>query len=102
MAPISRSELMKIKHAVKGLPDDPSMEWQPIASAPFERDLEVAVLEAAEIHRLVFPCRRVLRGWVNAKTATAVTIHPTHWREWDASNSGLFAPEPRFTQRGRL
>lgn len=99
---MSRSELRNIKHAVKKLPDHPSMEWQLIASAPFDRDLEVAVLETAEIHRLVFPCRRVLRGWVSARTAAAVDIHPTHWREWDASNSGLFAPKPRFAQRGGL
>ena len=72
------------------------MECQPIESAPFDRDLEVAVLEAAEIHWLVFPCRPVLRGCVNARTAAAVDIHPTHWRVWDTFNSGLFAPEPRF------
>jgi len=93
---------MKIKQVVKELADHATMEWQPIESAPFDRDLEVAVLEGADIHRLVLPCRRVLRGWVNAKTASTLTIHPTHWREWDASNSDLFAAEPRSTQRGGL
>jgi hypothetical protein len=58
------------------------MDWQPIATAPFGHDLELAVLDADGSHALVFPCRRVLRGWVNAKTATAVNVYPTHWREW--------------------
>ncbi len=93
---------MKIKQVVKELANHAPMEWQPIESAPFDRDLEVAVLEAAEIHRLVFPCRSVLRGWVNAKTASTLTIHPTHWRQWDASNSGLFAPGLRAAQRRDL
>jgi len=69
------------------LPDPSQMEWQTIASAPFDHDLELAVLDARGIHSLVFPCRRVLRGWVNARTQTPVTIFPTHWREWDGSIS---------------
>src|SRR3569832_908906 len=43
--PDEQFRLMKIKHALKELPDHPPMEWQPIESAPFDRDLEVAVLE---------------------------------------------------------
>lgn len=93
---------MNIKHRAEELPDSSAMEWQPIESAPFDRDLEVAVLEAGEIHRLVFPCRRVLRGWVSARTATAVNVHPTHWREWGGSGSALFALEPGSTQGGGL
>jgi len=47
-------------------------EWQPIATAPFDRDLELAVLDADGSHALVFPCRRALAGWVTAKTAASV------------------------------
>ena len=57
-------------------------QWQPIASAPFDRDLELAVLDAGETHALVFPCRRVLKGWMKAKTSEAIPVRPTHWREW--------------------
>jgi hypothetical protein len=38
------------------------MEWQPIAKAPFDRDLELAVMDYDGTHALVFPCRRILNG----------------------------------------
>ena len=68
-----------------------SMEWQAIRSAPFCRDLELAVINPGGVHTLVFPCRRILRGWVEAKTGERVDVYPTHWREWKDSNSALFA-----------
>jgi hypothetical protein len=58
------------------------MEWQPITSAPFDRNLELAVIGYDGPHVLVFPCRRVLGGWVDAETKKILTLHPTHWREW--------------------
>jgi hypothetical protein len=66
--------------------------WQPISSAPFDRDLELAVIAGDGPHALVFPCRRVFGGWVNAGTRERIDVHPTHWREWGddsrASNGG--------------
>jgi hypothetical protein len=56
--------------------------WQPISSAPFDRDLELAVIASDGPHALVFPCRRVFGGWVNAGTRERIDVHPTHWREW--------------------
>jgi hypothetical protein len=62
--------------------------WQPIRTAPFDRDLQLAVLDTEGAHALVFPCRRVLTGWVEAQTRRTVDVHPTHWRAWDdAANS---------------
>jgi hypothetical protein len=58
------------------------MDWQPIATAPFDRDLELATIDATGSYALAFACRRLLRGWVNARTRTTVNIYPTHWREW--------------------
>jgi hypothetical protein len=58
--------------------------WQPIASAPFERDLELAVLDGAGEHALAFPCRRVDGGWISATNKKLVEVRPTHWREWVA------------------
>ena len=59
-----------------------AMEWQPIAAAPFDRDLEVAVIGYDGTHALVFPCRRIVGGWIDAKTKVRLTIYPSHWREW--------------------
>lgn len=57
--------------------------WEPIRNAPFGIDLELAVIEGKEPpHALMFPCRRVLRGWVRAGSIELVTVHPTHWRMW--------------------
>jgi len=56
--------------------------WQPISTAPFDRDLELAVLEGADTHALLARCRRASYGWVNAVTGKPVDVNPTHWREW--------------------
>lgn len=59
------------------------MGWQPIASAPFDRDLELAVIDSDGPHALVFPCRRILSGWIDAQTKRLIAdVRPTHWREW--------------------
>jgi hypothetical protein len=57
-------------------------QWQPIVTAPFDRDLELAVINYDGTHALVFSCRRIVGGWIDAKTKTRLTIFPTHWREW--------------------
>ena len=62
--------------------DNSIMEWQPIATAPFDRDLELAVINYNGTHTFVFPCRRILGGWMKAETNTPIIVYPTHWREW--------------------
>jgi hypothetical protein len=56
--------------------------WQPISTAPFNRDLELAVLEGTDVHALVVCCRRGSYGWVDAATGKRIEVDPTHWREW--------------------
>jgi hypothetical protein len=59
--------------------------WQPISSAPFDRDLALAVIDRGEVHALVFACRQIPGGgWMKAGTEKQIEIHPTHWREWTA------------------
>ncbi len=58
------------------------MEWEPICTAPFGVDIELAVLFNGEAHALVFPCRRIIDGWANAETAEKLAVRPTHWRIW--------------------
>ena len=66
--------------------------WQSISTAPYDRDLELAVLNHVGKHTLVFPCRRTETGtWINAMTKKRVEVQPTHWREW-----------PGKDHRGRL
>jgi len=50
--------------------------------APFNVDLELAVVNADGPHALVFPCRRVVGGWMSSETKQRVDVSPTHWREW--------------------
>ena len=57
--------------------------WKPIATAPYDRDLRLALIDArGEAHALVFPCRRILGGWIKAQTQERLSIDPTHWQEW--------------------
>ncbi|MCA0008735.1 hypothetical protein LB567_14185 [Mesorhizobium sp. B264B1A] len=57
--------------------------WKPILSAPFGRDLELAVFDEDGEHALVFACRRIKEGWKNAASGARLDIRPTHWRDWD-------------------
>jgi hypothetical protein len=56
--------------------------WKPISAAPFNVDLELAVLSWDGPHVLVFPCHRVLEGWISTETRQPIDMWPTHWREW--------------------
>jgi hypothetical protein len=56
--------------------------WNPISSAPADRDLRLAVIESGEVHALVFPCRRARGGWIHAETGKPILVSPTHWCEW--------------------
>jgi hypothetical protein len=63
--------------------------WQPVASAPFNRKLELAVIDRAGPHSLVFPCKRSAEGWLNAETMRQVEVNPTHWRLWKETSSAM-------------
>src|SRR5262245_56684051 len=76
-----RARLETIKHS-RALLDQSSLGWQPVSCAPFDRVLELAVINYVGTHALVFPCRRVLGGWISAETRARIDFHPTHWREW--------------------
>ncbi len=60
------------------------MEWKPVSTAPFDRALELAVIDRDGPHALAFPCRRILAGWIDAETKERIDLNPTHWREWQA------------------
>jgi hypothetical protein len=59
-----------------------SGEWLPITAAPSDGDLEVCVIDRRGTHALVFPCRKIGNGWVDASTKLLVEIQPTHWHLW--------------------
>jgi hypothetical protein len=61
------------------------LEWKSISTAPFGRDLELAFFNKDAIQTLVFPCRRVVGGWLDAETNEWLDVSPTHWREWKQS-----------------
>ena len=62
--------------------------WRTISTAPFDRDLELAVIDGDGEHSLVFACRRILGGWMNAETRERLDVHPTHWRDWNGGVLG--------------
>lgn len=62
---------------------DSAHAWRDASTAPFDRDLELAVIDADGLHALVFPCRRIVGGWMHADTRERLTrLEPSHWREW--------------------
>jgi hypothetical protein len=63
--------------------------WQQVSTAPFDCDLELAVIDDDGAHALVFPCRRILNGWMKVETKERLDVRPTHWREWQGAQAGL-------------
>ena len=63
--------------------DESNAEWKPISTAPFDRDVELAVIDNEGVHALSFRCRLTADGWINAETKQPLSfIRATHWREW--------------------
>ena len=60
--------------------------WQPIQTAPFDQDLELAVVEGSEAHRLAVRTRRTAHGWISAATGRQIDVNPTHWRHWQGES----------------
>jgi hypothetical protein len=56
--------------------------WETISTAPYDRDLELAVIEADHVHPLIFACRRLANGWIKVATRERILVNPTHWRPW--------------------
>jgi hypothetical protein len=69
--------------------------------APVRPDLELAVLDTDGPHALVFPCRRILGGWVKAETRTIIGVRPTHWWKW-ANRKSAIALFGRVDQLGQF
>jgi hypothetical protein len=59
--------------------------WQPISHTPYDRNLELAVLNHVGEHALVFR----VDSWVNALTRKHIDVQPTHWREWKDEQASL-------------
>lgn len=55
--------------------------WRPIQSAPFDTEVELAVIDHQGVHALIFPCRRQIGFWQDQR-GLPVLVHPTHWRYW--------------------
>jgi hypothetical protein len=65
-------------------------EWRPVSTAPFRGDLELAVLDWEGAHALIFPCRRILGGWLYAETMEHIDGNP------HIGDRGVKCPEPLF------
>jgi hypothetical protein len=81
---------------------DSDSEWRPISTAPFDRDLELAVINYDGVHALIFPCRRFLTGWLKSGTREQVNVRPTHWREWEDARSALFSLVPTLKRGSKF
>ena len=67
--------------------------WYPISTAPFDRDLELGILDLNGVRAISFPCRRIVGGWIKTETKTPVAVCPTHWRDWSTDGSAAHSPQ---------
>lgn len=70
-------------------------DWNPIATAPADADLELSIYDQGEYHALAFPCRRDGSGWRDIGTNRPMRLKPTHWRPW-AGKGAPPQPGPLF------
>jgi hypothetical protein len=75
--------LIQIKARAAGHDIIPIMQWKDIIRAPYNRDLQLAVIDRDGTHALAFACRRQDGLWINAQTRRPIDVRPTHWREWE-------------------
>jgi hypothetical protein len=54
-------------------------EWRELASAPFDREIELAVI-GNDVGVLDGSCLRHGDGWLDAETLRPVKVTATHWR----------------------
>ena len=46
--------------------------WHPVSTAPFDHDLELAIIDSNGVHAIAVPCRRIIGDWmVGIKTRIA-------------------------------
>ena len=45
--------------------------WHHISVAPFDSDLELAVIDGSGVYALAWPCRRILGGWCRCEDQVA-------------------------------
>jgi len=63
-----------------------SPAWQTIVTAPFDRDIEVAVLNERGYEVFALFVRRTQAGWLANRIDDFLAIAPTHWREPTGKN----------------
>ena len=63
--------------------------WLEARTAPFNIDLELALIDHTGLHVLEGPYRRLLGGWLNTRTDRWLEVLPTHWRPWDGNDRRL-------------
>jgi hypothetical protein len=56
-----------------------TLEWREIATAPFDREIELAIIDGA-VGVVDGSCMRHGDGWLDAQTLRPVTVRATHWR----------------------
>jgi hypothetical protein len=60
----------------------PRNDWQPIATAPMDRAVQVGVTSRNGVLAVFFPCRLTGAGWINALVRAPLLHEPACWREW--------------------
>lgn len=73
---------MRAAKPVSGPTVEARNDWQPIASAPLDRNVQVGVTSRKGILAIFFPCRRTEAGWINAVVKAPLLHEPACWREW--------------------
>jgi hypothetical protein len=58
-------------------------DWEPIDTAPIDKDVTVLVTDGVSEYRIPYRCRlTVAFGWVNSSKGTALAVKPIKWKSY--------------------
>ena len=67
-----------------------SAGWQPLDSAPMDKDVTLLVTDGlSEPYPLKLPSRLTAAGWVSSAKGTPLTVTPTKWKPYSAPGPSL-------------
>lgn len=69
--------------------------WHPISTAPYNRELELRIIENGKVVAIEFPCLRSnTEAWINVDLGTEIKLRPVEWRVWQRQEP----PEPHHSK----
>jgi hypothetical protein len=62
----------------------PNSGWQPIDTAPIDRDVMLVVSDGGEPYAVLKPFKLTASGWVSSGKGTPLAVTPLQWKPYNS------------------